>query len=42
MRKGEGMRTVGKGLEVPLEVGLGTLAARADRDGEILERGAAR
>jgi hypothetical protein len=36
------IRTVDKGLKVLLEVGLGTLAARADRDGEVLEGGTAR
>ena len=36
------MCTVGKGLKVLLEVGLGTLAACTDRDGKVLERGTAR
>ena len=39
---GNTIRTVGKGLKVLLEVGLGALAARADRDGEILEGSATR
>jgi hypothetical protein len=38
----KGKRTVVKGFEVLLEVGLGTLTARTDRDSEVFERGAAR
>lgn len=33
--------TVGKGLKVLLEVRLGALAARTDRNGKVLERSAA-
>jgi hypothetical protein len=42
MREGKGYSTVGEGLKVLLEVCLGALAARTDRNGKVLERGTAR
>ena len=41
-KEGKRYGTVGKGLEVLLEVRLGALATRTDRNGKVLVGGAAR